>query len=109
MPFQAVLKCRIQYVSQVLAPIISKHDLEHLRKYQSVRKWLRAKRERTQYNYLRVLARVTMQVEDTPDWLVRSVKRANLESRRGFIDAFSTKEKSIIRSFLLTNGCSLKS
>ncbi len=50
-----------------------------------------------------------MQIEDTPDWLVRSVKRVNLEGRKDFIDAFSAKERSIIRSFLLTNGCALES
>jgi hypothetical protein len=93
----------------ILVLMISKHDLEQLRKYPSVKQWLQGKSERTQYNYLRVLARVTRQVEDTPDWLVRSVKKAKLEDRRDFVGAFSTKDKNIIRSFLLTNGCSLES
>ena len=89
-----------------LAPIIAKSDLDKLKKYPSVRKWLKGKSTRTQYNYLRILARITMQVEDTPEWLINTVRRGGPSALKEILSNTSPEARSPLRSFFRANGIS---
>jgi len=89
-----------------MVPIISQKDIEPLRKYASVKKWLKGKSRRTQDSDLRILTRLTLQVEENPDSLVRLVKAQDAQVLRELIEEHSPKSRSVLRGFFRANGCS---
>jgi hypothetical protein len=87
-----------------LAPVITKQSIEALRKHRVVKKWLKGKSKRTQNDYLRILARLTMQVEDSPEWIIRSVKKADPAALRELINESPPESRSALRTFFKANG-----
>jgi hypothetical protein len=80
-----------------MVPIISKKDIE---------KWLKGKSRHTQDSYLRILTRLTLQVEENPDSLIRLVKAQDPQVLRELIEEHPPKSRSVLRGFFKANGCS---
>src|SRR2546427_12426839 len=97
-----------------MVPIITKDQMDSLRNYRSVQIWLRGKKLRTKYNYLRFLTRLTLQIEDSPDGLLKLV-RTNPRTLPDLIKDFSAEYSGsqavncriAIRGFFASNGLSL--
>jgi len=87
-----------------LAPLITKKDTEPLREYASVKIWLKGKSPRTQHKYLRILARLTLQIEEDPDSLIRLIKPQNPQVLRELIEEHPTESQSALRGFFIANG-----